>query len=551
VRYSLVYVSDVNARPREVVGATSLVGCTADSSKLLNDQTCGSLYYSGQRVAHSEGYCCSCSLDQMLGMGGHHRGEVQCNLFTSLFKDGSSVHCLRWGPIWYSLFKLMTPAIQSEVHVFTPDEALNITLSDSIPVVSSSVASNQLNVTARIVGSFSWSRAPTDWGLNVYAATPNVPASHTSPDKRITESSLSDPFKYGLLIPQSSVDLSGKTCNKIGVSHHAFVNNQGSRCSGRIGDCLQNQVEDIWESAKSQDWIDSTLCESIGGVFVRNDGYRLSCRLDQTSADSPTQVLLELNAAKVSFVYIASTGTIVNVTTRTDSIEALVQNITVNVLFNNTGDISAEFSAAVTHCNPNSLIAPLGAVKAHVPPYSLHSLSIKMEDSNMTASSYDCRASLSDPDGYLLSEKEFSFNITESVINRAAQDDGFNETNISFTPRPVVDHADPCDSQCTGFFSIICFVGNACWSKLGALLGTVGGTSLLLFLLTKFGVWGFVGDAILTCCRGKSKPRKRRNSDDSSIHPSKIQHQVYYLPHPQYMPSAPPMKSSAVFGDPF
>lgn len=530
MRYSLTYLADVNAKPREVVGSTQIIGCATDSTKLLTNPTCGSLYYNSQRVSCSEGFCCPCSLDQMLGIGGHQRGEIQCNLFTSLFSNGASVHCVRWGPMWYSLFKIMTPSIESEISVYSKDGQFNLTLNPSQPVAS---AVGSVNVTARLVGSFEWTRAPTDWGLSSYAAAPNV-ASSTGPadDPRIKNAVIRDPFKFGMLIQQSATDLSGKTCNKIGVSHSAFVNNQGSRCSGHIGDCLSNQIDDIWASATPNS-IPENLCYSIGGSFVHNDGYRLSCQLANPSSDSPTQVLIELNANDVQIVYNISQGVILSVTTTT-SIQALVQRISASITFVNTGDLRSQFNIAVSACNPNTILRPLAGSQLALDANETQTVDVKLEDSSEDNGVYNCTATLTDTDGKMLSEMAFGFNITAVTLDRGAQGNNGTkgDTNSTFTAAPVLIQPDPCISDCSGFFSLMCFVGNQCWSKIGTLFGTLAGVSLGLFLLNKFGVVSMIWNAFKSMC-GTNTVRKRRNSDiPLAYHPN-------YNPYPYPPPYNP------------
>lgn len=539
VRYSLIYFADVNAKPREVVGTTNILGCASDSSKLLTNPTCGSLYFAGQRVTNSEGFCCQCTLDQMLGMGSHQRGEVQCNLFSGLFGNGASVHCLRWGPLWYSLFKIMTPTIESEISVHS-DSGLNLTLRATSPVATARIG-DYTTVTARLVGSFGWMRPPTDWGLSMYAASPNVAASNVN-DPRVTQSSPIDPFRYGMLVPQSQVDTSGKTCNKIGVSHSAFVNDQGQRCTGRINDCISNQVDDIWSSTKENDRLVNQLCSSIGGEFVRNDGYRLSCRLNDSASDTPSQVLIEMNAEKVLVVYNESIGEIRSVSTSTRLV-ALVQETDVRIEISNTGDLTSEYIVSVANCTP-IITYPLSASRVSLPPNALQVTSVKLEDSRTEGTTYSCFACLTDSEGALLSAKQFVFNTSSVIVDRVSQSsDGTsgNAEGAASASALSVDH-DPCSNECSGFFSIMCFLSHTCWGNIGALVGTLGGTGLLMFVLTKFGALSWIWSTckgLFSCCCGTNHA-KRRNSDsgphrtsDQDIYLQTINHQAWDFRYPQ------------------
>ena len=539
VRYSLVYVVDVNSKPREVVSTTSLLGCVSDSSQISSNPTCGYVFFRGAPIRYSEGFCCQCSLDQLFGLGSHQRGSVQCNLLTSLFSNGASVHCLRWGPIWYSVFRIMTPTIESNVTVTIEDGVSNnpirLTLSNQSPVASTSSPNNTINVTARLVGSFTWTRPPTDWGLQTYAVSPNVAVSTSASalaDVRIKNASSQDPFRYGMLVPLNNVDLSGNTCNKIGVSFSGFYNDQGSRCSGYIGDCLQNQLDDFWTNligspntimnpgVNSVTNISTSLCSSIGGRFVSNDGYRLSCVLSDSSSDSPTQVLIEVNAKNVSIVRNEANGTIQNISF-TSNVTALSQTADILVQIRNSGSLQAEFLVAVTECTPLGLILPLAAADISIGPNTTATVPIKVEDSNTTGNVYTCNAILTDVSGAKLSEMKFYFNTTSVMHVRGSQSTDNSTGNAEgpqATNQDSESDGDACDTSCTGFVDVVCFVSHACWSKIGALVGTIGGIGAFVGVMTKFGGWTLAWRLMKSvfCCNGSNKSKRKRRESDTN-----------------------------------
>ena len=561
VRYSLVYTVDVNSKPREVVSTTSLLGCVSDTSQLGSNPSCGYLYYRASRIRYSEGFCCKCSFDQLLGLGSHHRGGVQCNLLTSLFTNGASVHCLRWGPIWYSLFRIMTPAIESSVWVTFGDEdsssPTRLLLTAQSPVASSISVNNTLNVTARLVGSFTWTRPPTDWGLQMYAASPNVAASTSVSaleDIRVKNSSPLDPFRYGMLVPMSNVDLSGDTCNKIGVSFSGFVNNQGNRCSAYTGECLENQLDDFWSALMTKRTlqqgvntcmsVSESLCSSIGGKFVQNDGYRLSCVLSDTSADSPTQVLIQLNAKDVAIIRNDAIGIIVDVSVTTHV--ALTQTANIEVLVQNTGSLRSQFLISIRDCLPQGLLLPLSASDISIGPNTTDTVQIKVEDSNVTGNMYTCAALMTDADGVELSKVKFVFNTTDLVNVRGSQSTDNSTGTAEEADESIEDiegRADTCSSNCSSFFDVVCFVSHACWSKLGSLVGTIAGVGTFFTLMTKFGGWQLlwgVGKSICCCAGSGNSARKRRMSDIDYIEnaPNPHQKRAVYM-YPPYQQSHP------------
>ncbi len=50
-----------------------------------------------------------------------------------------------------------------------------------------------------------------------------------------------------MLIDTDLVDLTGLTCNKIGVSFYAFQT-ESDKCKMQVGDCLRNQILDYYNS---------------------------------------------------------------------------------------------------------------------------------------------------------------------------------------------------------------------------------------------------------------------------------------------------------------
>lgn len=523
----------MNSKPKEVTATTSLLTCTSsDSTSLSSSPTCGSLWLNSRTVPNSEGFCCACSLDQMLGFGSHQRGEVACNLFSGLFGSGASVHCLRWGSMWYSLFRLLTPTVESEI-VITSSSGIHIQLSAAHPVESASV-NGTLNITARLVGSFAWTRAPTDWGLSYYAASPNVAASSDSDAVSALDWSPRNPFKSGLLIPQAAVDLSGRTCNKIGVSHTAFVNNQGSRCSANIGDCLHNQIDDMIAAAATDDLLPKRLCQAIGGRFVPDDGYRLSCVLTEAASDVPTQVLLELNADHIQIVVNESQGLIFNVTLAS-SIQALVQRTSVTVTIANTGELTSEFIVEVADCDPpGRLTVPLNSIRTSIRESMTDSVTIKIEDAEVDGTNYTCSAVLQDSEGAILDSRAFSLNISSVDFDKGVQGglpDGSDVTGGGLSSQ---GSGNACTSECSSFVDVLCSVKNLCWSKLGSLLGVVGGSTLALFLMGKFGVFTLIVKGAKTWCNcSGSRAGKRRNSEITS---PEIHELPYYGNPPPYNP---------------
>ena len=242
------------------------------------------------------------------------------------------------------------------------------------------------------------------------------------------------------------------------------------------------------------------------------------------------QVLLEMNAHDVMVVYNESVGVIRNITTST-SIEALVQRTSAFVQIQNTGTLRSEFDVAVTACDPDTILRPLAGSKLALDPEEISTVEIKLEDSTLNATTYNCTSTLSDSEGVVLSAMSFGFNISSAAIDRGVQgsDGSKGDALGNVTESSAVIQPDPCSSECSGFFSVLCFAANACWSKMGTFLGTLTGVSLGMFLLNKFGVVSMVWSGLKAMlCSGTPK---RRNSDVAL--PYEPAHQYYRYP-PNY-----------------
>jgi hypothetical protein len=49
-----------------------------------------------------------------------------------------------------------------------------------------------------------------------------------------------------MILPESMVDLTGQTCNRVGVGYWAF-RNEANKCRNYVGSCIQNQPDELLE----------------------------------------------------------------------------------------------------------------------------------------------------------------------------------------------------------------------------------------------------------------------------------------------------------------
>ncbi len=97
----------MNAKPREEVIYRSLYGCKDGPSQA--DPTCGwylapgandsSAAAESSRIPDSQGFCCTCSTGQILGLNpSQSRANLNCGSLGG--SSQSSASCLRFSDIW-------------------------------------------------------------------------------------------------------------------------------------------------------------------------------------------------------------------------------------------------------------------------------------------------------------------------------------------------------------------------------------------------------------------------------------------------------------------
>jgi hypothetical protein len=207
----------------------------------------------GSFAPYSEGFCCECDLNSIIfGVSGETawRTGLSCNLFDVITSAlpfigsnrgaASSAHCLRFNRKWYSLFELGNVVVDGNRFVISVfDDVANTTLSSVVMSNSNQIinvdnlANGGLTFVARTVGSFDLSSSLPVLNDRLLAV-PSAPA---------TDPAVQDPtLGSSLLLYKNEVDLSGRVCDKIGVSYEAFKLNQANACNRPMQSCLNGQI---------------------------------------------------------------------------------------------------------------------------------------------------------------------------------------------------------------------------------------------------------------------------------------------------------------------
>lgn len=239
-KYPATYVQDFNYRPVEQVISSDVFSCT--DGDLAPEPTCGWVMTQDKLIVpYSQGFCCRCDFSQIIGIDTTTRNRgSNCN-FLNIGVGSATAHCLRFDTLWYSAYDVKTYIIDYEITITitsrnSTDHASNIQKLDLSPS-NGIAASSDSQVIARLIGDFQPSAPPTDYS-NYYLVIPSHPPSHSMV--------LEGPINW-MLIPKNFFTLDGRECDKIGVGYFAF-RSQASRCTVKIGECLHNQIHDLYMS---------------------------------------------------------------------------------------------------------------------------------------------------------------------------------------------------------------------------------------------------------------------------------------------------------------
>ena len=480
LRHSVKYLGSVNSKPVEKVIVKSLLSCRSAES------TCGRMVANKIPIPDSEGFCCSCSIDQLFGLVEPPRGQAACGPLSALHA-GSSAHCLRWDPVWYAIFSIGPPTYQFEISISSENNK-TYKLNPASPITK--ISEGDLEVTVRILGDLSMTRPGNSWSDH-YAARVVPQHSKNWEDSRIKLYNRLDPFKDGLLLPRDAVDLSGRTCNKIGVSHSAFVQ-QSNRCGGKIGFCLENQISDFINFNRSG--IADKFCQNTGTWIA--DGESLNCLLDGDR--HVTDILIELDAKNMVILIGDPKGQITQAIASKES--AMSQLTRIGLEIQNTDDRADGDYLISAECSDGIYLAS-SALAVSVPSGGRGKFVLRLEVKNSEQSTYTCTLELrGSSKGDLHHSMSVPVEIGPMDIDKWAQN-GEGGKHVNGNGQDAVS---ACDVECTSFFEILCFLSNFCIAKITKLIASGIGTLVAGYLL--FNHFG----SLLTCAQGLLclKPRK-------------------------------------------
>uniref|UniRef100_A0A3Q7HTV9 Generative cell specific-1/HAP2 domain-containing protein n=1 Tax=Solanum lycopersicum TaxID=4081 RepID=A0A3Q7HTV9_SOLLC len=155
-------------------------------------------------------------------------------------------------------------------------------------------------------------------------------------------------FSMWMLLERVRFTLDGVECNKIGVGYDAF-NAQPDFCSAPFWSCLHNQLWNFWDADQNRISRNQVPLYCVQGRFERINQHPVTFQNAGSHAFSigitevlNTNLLIELNADDIEYVYQRSPGKILSITIPT--FEALTQFGTATITTKNIGEVEASYS---------------------------------------------------------------------------------------------------------------------------------------------------------------------------------------------------------------
>lgn len=291
-----------------------------------------------------------------------------------------------------------------------------------------------------------------------------------------------------MLLERVRFTLDGIECNKIGVSYEAF-NGQPNFCASPFGSCLHNQLWNFWDADQNRVGRNQLPLYGVEGRFERinqhpNAGSH-SFSIGVTEVLN-TNLLIELRADDIEYVYQRSPGKILSVTVPT--FEALTQFGVATITTKNTGELEASYSLTF---DCNSGVTLTEEQFFIMQPSEILTRSFKLYPTTDQAAKYICAAILKDSDFSEVDRAECQFSTTATVLDNGSQitpfqqpktgTSGFFDSIKGFWSKlwaGVIDFitGQSCRRECSGFFDFRCHIQYICMSwvlMFGLLLATI------------------------------------------------------------------------------
>ncbi|KAJ0964135.1 hypothetical protein J5N97_029257 [Dioscorea zingiberensis] len=490
--YELTYIRDVAYKPEEFYVKTRK--CERDASARVV-KMCEKLRdRNGHVIEHTQPICCPC--------GPQHRVPSSCgNFFDKIMKGkANTAHCLRFPGDWFHVFGIGKRSLGFSVRI-----AVRKGSSISEVVVgpeNRTVLSKDNFLRVNLIGDFvGYTSIPSF--EDFYLVTPRLgPAGQPL--------HLGINFSRWMLLERVRFTLDGLECNKIGVSYEAY-NGQPNFCSSPFWSCLHNQLWNFWEADKNRISRNQPPQYVVEGRFERinqhpNAGtHSFSVGITEVLN---TNLLIELSADDIEYVYQRSPGKILNIDIPT--FEALTQFGTASVIVKNVGKLEASYGLTFDCLTGISFMEEQFFI---MKPEEVVTRTFYLYPKTDQAAKYECAAILKASDFSEVDRAECQFTTTATIVDNGSQIVSTYESEknsvsgffkaIGNMWRSVWDSvADffigkTCRNKCSSFFDFRCHIQYICMSWIlmfGLLLAIFPTVIVLLWLLHQKGFFDPIYD---------------------------------------------------------
>ncbi|KAI4372222.1 hypothetical protein MLD38_010481 [Melastoma candidum] len=489
--YDLTYIRDVPYKPQEFYVKTRKCEPDADKGFIID-----LFLFFGFSLRDADGHvmeqtkpvCCPC--------GPERRVPSSCgNVFDRLIKGKpNTAHCLRFPGDWFHVFAIGQRSIGFSVRIEV--KAGNRVSDLIVGPDNRTVISTDKLLRANLVGDFvGYTNIPSF--EDFYLVIPRQGGQGQPP-------AIGTNFSMWMLLERLRFTLDGIECNKIGVDFEAF-NGQPDFCSSPYGSCLHNQIWNFWDADQNRIERNQLPLYGIERRFERinqhpNAGTH-SFSIGVTEVLN-TNLLIELTADDIEYVYQRSPGKILSVTVPT--FETLSQFGVASVMTKNIGGLEASYSLTFQCMRGVGLTEEQFFI---MKPNEVVTRSFKLYPATDQAAKYLCAAILKDSDFIEVDRADCQFSTTATVLDNGSQIPfqppksgvkGFFESIMIIWERFWQGVADfitgkSCRGNCSGFFDLGCHLQYMCFSWLllfGLLLATIPTGVVLLWLLHQKGTIG-------------------------------------------------------------
>ncbi|CAH1117256.1 unnamed protein product [Phaedon cochleariae] len=432
--YELGYESMVNSEAKEKVHNKKEQGYTGCSVNPSKNPTCGTMKYRNEVIPYSTGFCCSCD-ENNNNENKNHDGKMARNVsfspdgiadtFKMSFPSGfsrksrtsfngaeethnlqkrggqdcndkytppnadpntyhDSTHCLEFSDLWYNVYQLEKPKLRHTITLQIYQKYQDFEnsckwrdLTKMQPIIVGTSSPGFLNDQGTVSVNYSTEETSDNlFSLQYKTQKLLIPDTSNVPDPNGTPELRGGPSEY-LVIQDTQVEPTGKSCNTAGVGYEAFAK-QPNRCSVSKGSCLENQPSQMWRQDHELE-----ASGKRGKYFLKNFGVLPESPISQNDSSSQNKTLTmfftDCHTSVLDVEIRADYNTVLRPSALAIITEVYVdssapEKTSIIAKVFNSGLVSGVFSVDLTNC-PLDLPASFGNINskpAFIPPQHQH-----------------------------------------------------------------------------------------------------------------------------------------------------------------------------------